>query len=233
MKAIVTESLLAGRLLAGCALAALPAAQHAHAQSGEGDRLEIVSHVLEPKQIEATDERAAALKVPDGFKVWKFADGLVNPRMIAVANDGTVYVTRRTVGDVVMLKDTNGDGRADQRKSVAGRPDMHGIFIDGDRMYLTTVSDVYSTRIKEDGSLGELERLISDLPAGGQHPNRTLAIGPDGLLYISVASTCNACDETTPENATILRANPDGSGRTIFSSGLRNTIGFGWRPDTG
>src|SRR5690606_35899378 len=45
--------------------------------------------------------------------------------------------------------------------------------------------------------------------------------------------TCNACNETNPENATILRASADGKSRTIFAAGLRNTIGFDWHPDTG
>ena len=48
-----------------------------------------------------------------------------------------------------------------------------------------------------------------------------------------MGSTCNACDETSPENATLLRISPDGKSRRIFASGLRNTIGFGWHPDTG
>ena len=75
--------------------------------------------------------------------------------------------------------------------------------------------------------------LVGDLPDAGQHPNRTIAFGPDGMLYISVGSTCNACNESNPENATLLRASPDGKSRTIFATGLRNTIGFGWHPTTG
>lgn len=40
-------------------------------------------------------------------------------------------------------------------------------------------------------------------------------IGPDGALYITVGSTCNSCDEfdATPEAATTLRAQPDGTSR--------------------
>ena len=34
------------------------------------------------------------------------------------------------------------------------------------------------------------------------------------------------------EHATMLRAELDGSARTIFASGLRNTIGFDWHPTT-
>lgn len=132
-----------------------------------------------------------------------------------------------------MIRDTDGDGVADEQKVVASRPQMHGIAIDGSTIYLATVNDVYRTAIQADGSLGELERIIDDLPDAGQHPNRTLAMGPDDKLYISAGSTCNACAESSPESATILQAEPDGSSRTIFAPGLRNTIGFGFEPETG
>ena len=215
---------------AACALGALPAAAQ---QSAKSNEVEIVGHVVEPAPLEPTDERIGRLELPDGFEIAKFAEGLVNPRMLAVADDGTVYVTQRSVGNVVMLRDEDGDGRADVQQQVASRPNMHGIAIDGRRMYLTTIQDVYRAEIKEDGTLGELERIIDDLPDAGQHPNRTIALGPDGKLYISVGSTCNACGEANPENATLLRAEPDGSSRRIFASGLRNTIGFDWQPETG
>src|SRR5690606_28855570 len=121
-------------------------------------------------------------------------------------------------------------GRADVVKPVARRPDMHGIAIHENKMYLVTVKEVFVTDIAEDGTLGELDRIIDDLPHAGQHPNRTIAVGPDNKLYISVASTCNDCGESHPENATLLQASLDGTQRKIFASGLRNTIGFAWHP---
>ena len=197
----------------------------------------VVGHVLEPAQLDPTPERIGRLNLPEGFTIDVFAENLVNPRMIDVASDDTLYVTRRSVGDVVMLRDANGDGRADEspeeRQVVAQRPMMHGIEVDGDTVYLTTVSEVFRTTRRPDGTLEPLERIIDDLPEGGQHPNRMVQMGPDGKLYISTGSTCNACGETNPENATMLRAEPDGSSRTIFASGLRNTIGYGFHPETG
>jgi glucose/arabinose dehydrogenase len=74
---------------------------------------------------------------------------------------------------------------------------------------------------------------VDDLPDGGQHPNRTLAVGPDSMLYVSIGSSCDACAETNPEHATILRTGLDGSGRAVFARGLRNTLGFGFHPTTG
>lgn len=57
--------------------------------------------------------------------------------------------------------------------------------------------------------------------------NRTIAFGPDGLMYLTVGSTCNACPEPNGEHATILRADADGKNRKVYAKGLRNTIGFG------
>lgn len=175
----------------------------------------------------------SALRAPVDYRISMFAENLGNARMLAVVDDGTVYLTRRREGDVQMLRDTNRDGRADMVRTVARRPGMHGIAIDGRTVFLITNKDVYTAPILANGGFGALTRIIDDLPDAGQHPNRTIAIGPDGMLYISVGSTCNACAETNVENATMLRASRDGKSRTIFAAGLRNPIGFGWQPRTG
>lgn len=192
----------------------------------------VVGHVLEPKKI-ATENVLAKIALPKGFEINVFAQDLINPRMIAVANNGAVYVTRRELGDVIKLVDANQDGVAEHQEVVANRPGMHGIAIEGNDVYLATVNDLYKASILPDGKLSPLERFVDDLPDGGQHPNRTLALGPDGKLYVSVGSTCNACDETNPESATLLQMNTDGTARKIFASGLRNTIGFDFEPGTG
>lgn len=202
---------------------------------GQYSDVTVTGAILEPQpRTPASDEDLlAGFQLPDGATASVFARDLVNPRILAVSDDGTLYATRRSVGDVILLRDGDGDGRADAPVTVASRPGMHGIALDGDRAYLATVNDVYVADVAEDGTFGALRRIINDLPDAGQHPNRTLAVGPDGKLYISVGSTCNACAEPNPENATILRAEPDGSSRTIFASGLRNTIGFDWEPGSG
>lgn len=203
-------------------------------QQGDGTNVLIQTNVFKPAKVEATPQRIAQLKAPPGFEVSVFASGLKNARILAVADDGTVYLSRRDQGDVLMLSDRNGDGRADGPPvKVASRSNAHGLAIHDGKLYLVTVKEVFVAPIQRDGTLGPLEMIIGDLPDAGQHANRTLAFGPDGMLYISVGSTCNACNESDAESATMLRVSPDGKERTIFASGLRNTIGFGWQPRTG
>ncbi|WP_271898318.1 YbhB/YbcL family Raf kinase inhibitor-like protein [Candidatus Phyllobacterium onerii] len=216
---------------------ALPSSGGAQTKGTVGEFSDVVvqGSILEPEKLQINDDAklTALIKRTEGFKVDVFARDLINPRMLAVSDKGVVYATRRSVGDVIMLKDDNGDGKADDVQMVASRPGMHGIAFDGKTVFLVAVNDVFTAEVNDDGTFGPLKRIINDLPDAGQHANRTIAIGPDGMLYITVGSTCNECQESNPENATILRAKKDGSSRTIFASGLRNTIGFDWEPTTG
>ena len=189
---------------------------------------------MRPERRDFSEALLRQLKAPAGFQVNVFASKLGNPRMLAVAPDGTVYVTRREQGEVVALTDRNGDGRSDDMRVVASKLEaVHGIHINQNRLYLASVKNVWVADMQPGGAVSQPRLIISDLPDGGQHPNRTLAIGADGMLYITVGSTCNACEETNKEHATMLRAKPDGTGRTVYARGLRNTIGWGWHPTTG
>lgn len=193
----------------------------------------ISGHIYKPKKIEANDTLIKRLKKPEGFDVKKFAGDLGKPRMMALGPRGEIYVTSREDGYVRMLKDGDGDGVAEINQKLLSKKNAHGITVKGNTLYLMTVKELYKAKIKEDGTLGELKELLNDFPDGGQHNNRTISFGPDDLLYISVGSTCNACEETSEESATIIRMDSTGNGRTIFAKGLRNTIGYDWEPTSG
>jgi glucose/arabinose dehydrogenase len=197
------EGIMKKRFLVGAALLSIltGASQIATAQQPRELR-PIQGNYYDTATIKPTVERIKTLKLPAGFQIAKFAE-ITNPRILAVAPDGTIYVSQREPGTLTMLKDTNGDGAADIQKVVAEKKQLHGVFIDAGKLYFTTVKEVFVTDIKPDGTLSEPRMIISDLPDAGQHPNRTIAVR-DGKLYITVGSTCNACDESTPEAATIL-----------------------------
>lgn len=227
MKASATMKWL---LSAAAAIVAMPAS----AQQGDGTNVSMSTTIFKPAKVPASPDRVAGIKAPPGFTVSVFANGLKNARVLATAPDGSIYLSRRDQGDVLLLRDADGDGKADGAPiTVANRSGAHGIAIHGGKFYLVTVKELFVADILRDGRLGELKLLAGDLPDGGQHGNRTIAWGPDDMLYVSAGSTCNACNESNPESATMLRVSPDGKSRTIFAGGLRNTIGFGWHPQTG
>jgi len=178
-------------------------------------------------------EMVKLLKVPSGWTVTVAASGLGKPRMMLSDARGRLYITRRDGGDVLLLKDADGDHVFEDLVTVAGDfPGVHGIAIKGDWMYLCNNTQLRRYHINDDGSLGVWELLIKDLPSGGQHPNRTIGFGPDGMLYISVGTLCNDCKEADPEVAAMLQVDPTTWKRKVFATGLRNTIGFDWHPQT-
>ncbi|MDP4173977.1 MAG: PQQ-dependent sugar dehydrogenase [Bacteroidota bacterium] len=187
-----------------------------------------------PSKVEFKDSYLKELKLPQGFKVTIYAKGVKGARMIAQSPDnGVVYITSPKQGSVYALYDTDKKGKANKIvTTLKGIKNVHGIAINNKQLYLCAPEKLMVCDIMKDGSVSKPKTLISDLPEGGRHENRTIGFGPDGMLYISVGSSCNACIEKNKEHATILRAAIDGSKRNIFCSGLRNTIGFSWHPIT-
>ncbi|MCX5771045.1 MAG: PQQ-dependent sugar dehydrogenase [Candidatus Hydrogenedentes bacterium] len=197
------------------------------------DATETQFTAFRPERRDATPERINALQLPDGFRLNVFARDLGNARIMAVDVDGAVYLTQPLQNRVTVLRDTDNDGIANNvRPLFQALRDVHGITIQGEIMYLAAPKSVWVSERGQEKRWSHPRVIISNLPDGGRHPNRTLAVGPDTMLYISVGSSCNACKESNPEYATLLRASLDGANRNIFARGLRNTIGFDWHPQT-
>jgi glucose/arabinose dehydrogenase len=180
---------------------------------------------------------AARLRGPAGTGVSVFAEELPNARFLRFTPGGALLVTLPRSGRVVRLEpDRNGDGRSDGRRDVlSGLNRPHGLDLHEGWLYVGETDAV--GRIRFDPSTGAtsgvFERVVTGLPGGGNHWTRTVRFGPDGWMYVSVGSSCNVCLEKDPRRATMMRYRPDGSGGEIFASGLRNSVGFDWRPEDG
>jgi glucose/arabinose dehydrogenase len=178
------------------------------------------------------------LEVPAGFTIDEVAAGLTSPRFMALdPADGSLVYGSHTTSQVVRLRDTNGDGRYDQTQVVgAGLAAVHSVAFVGGQLYAAAEDRlVRLSNFDASGMARQLDTLAT-LPGGATdlygHRTRTVALGPDGKLYVSVGSSCDVCLEDTPLRAAIVRMNPGGGGLEVFASGLRNTVGFDWRPGT-
>jgi glucose/arabinose dehydrogenase len=181
-------------------------------------------------------ERLGALNLPPGFTVNVFSEGLDGPRLMAFGPSGTLYVTLTREGRVAALVDGNGNGEAEKTVVAASGLDRpHGIAFYRGHVYIAETGRVLRFgHDKKTLKFRDMEVVVPRLPArGGGHFTRTVAFGPDGKLYVSVGSSCNACVEGEKERAAVLRFNPDGSGKEIFAEGLRNPVGLVFHPATG
>jgi len=200
-----------------------------------------ISAVNNPLKV---DVRSALskLKVPEGFRVSLFAEGMEEARSLALGSDGTLYVGTRgaqgapSVGKVYGIPDLNSDGVGDEVVTILeGLNYPNGVaFHDGD-LYVAELNrilryeDVSAATLS---SMPDAQVVVDGLPNDYMHGWKFIDVGPDNKLYIPVGAPCNTC-EVDGYYGTILRVNLDGSDLEIYARGVRNSVGFDWHPTTG
>lgn len=180
----------------------------------------------EGEVVEGTNSTDFPLVLPEGFSISIFAKDLVKPRDMAIGPQGNMWVSKISSGEIVLLEIEDGEV-VNVSTPIRGLSSPHGLAFDpGDpyMLYFAEERKISRIRVYSDGPA---EKLI-DLPAGGNHKTRTIRFGPDDLLYISIGSSCNVCDEPDERHAKIFTMNRDGSNFTEYASGLRNSVFFTW-----
>ena len=166
------------------------------------------------------------LWIADRLAVDVFASRLGHARLLAESPSGELVLTEHVEGRVSKLADGDGDGVADEIVPIlTGREVPHGLAFAGDVLFVAETGRVLRLEPWWDGGSA---REIIRLPGWGHHQTRSLAIGPDGKLYVSVGSSCDVCVEDDPMRATVWRFNLDGSGGEPYAKGLRNAVGLAW-----
>ena len=192
---------------------------------------------------------------PPEFQVTIFATPpAVNyPVFVAAATDGTLYVSsdgngsldrKPHLGRVLRVRDTNGDGQADEVKAfVADVDSPRGLVWDHDRLYLLHPPDVSVFIDKDgDGVADEKQTLIrgigwtfKDRPA--DHGSNGLTLGIDGWLYAAIGDfgfmEAVGTDGTRLQmrGGGVVRFRPDGSGLETWADGTRNILEVALSPE--
>ncbi len=187
------------------------------------------------------------LRAANGFEVRLWAEGISNARFMRFSPKGVLLVSQPRLGRVLeVLADHDGDGVSDGQQVFLDDLDRpHGIDFREGHVYIGEGSAIarvayVESRVESDGESGAdtieprgpVVRIARGIPEGGNHWARTLRFGPDGGLYLNVGSSCNVCEEKDPRRGTLMRFSADGSGGEIYAAGLRNSVGFDWRPGT-
>jgi len=173
---------------------------------------------------------------PQGFEVSLYAEGdFTEPRWLALAPNGDVFLSDSKAGRIIILRDKDSDGKADERHTFAsGLEQPFGMAFWKDYFYVANTNSIVRFKYKpgQTAAEGQPEK-IADLPGKGynQHWTRNIIFSPDGSkLYATVGSETNVSVEADPRRAAISEYNPDGSGHRIYASGLRNPVGLAFYP---
>ena len=180
-------------------------------------------------------DKLKLIKLPPGFRISYFAQGVNGARELTQGADGTVYVGSKEEGKVYALPDRNHDGRADQVITLAqGLNNPNGVAVRNGALYVAEINRIlrYDNVAKNLAKPAKPVVIYNQLPDKEWHGWRFIACGPDGMLYVPVGAPCNSCLPEKPIFGTINRLKADGTGFQNFAKGVRNTVGFDWHPVT-
>jgi glucose/arabinose dehydrogenase len=173
------------------------------------------------------------IRTPKGFSIATYASGIPNARMLRFTPAGDLLVSAPRDGRVYLLTRGKTPNAAGETMVLLGDLDRpHGLALHEGWLYVAESGTVLRVRFDPAARrvTGPPQAIIQGLPSGGNHWTRTIGIGPDEKLYVSIGSSCNVCIEKDPRRAAIVRYALDGSGEQLYATGLRNAVGFAWQP---
>lgn len=210
------------------------------------------------------------LKVPEGLEItlWAAEPMLVNPTNIDIDAKGRIWVLEAVnyrrklknlpdnsrLGDrILILEDTDGDGRADKRQVFDQSPDLRsplGISVLGDKVIVSQSPGIIVYTKDASDKIISKETLLTGY--GGidhDHGLHGVTFGHDGRYWWNAGD--QGFDLTDKQGkrwvssregpfyaGTIMRMNPDGSDFTVFAHNFRNpyelaqdSFGAVWQSD--
>jgi glucose/arabinose dehydrogenase len=211
--------------------------------------LTVVAPRLVPHRITLANGKSYELNLPDGYQISVAAQGLKRVRFMAESPDHRIFVTdmfnltdnRRGVVYILDQFDPKTYQFKKVTKYLSGLRNPNSIAFYTDRagtnwFYLALTDRLLRYRYEagKDAPSG-MPEVLATFPDyglgykyGGWHLTRTVIAGGNGKIYVSVGSSCNACEEKEEVRATIVEMDPDGKNQRYFARGLRNAVGLRW-----
>ena len=176
--------------------------------------------------------------VPPDFSIAVYTR-IPGARFLAPTPDGNLLVSQPSAGRILLVR-PNGTGDpliSDFATGLRSPHDMVFRAISGTTYLYVAESHQINRYVYTAGNLTAQNRqiIITGLPDAGGHPLKSIALDANNKLYVSIASSCNAClsdTQSNPVRGSIYQYNADGTGGRLFAQGLRNAEGLDFVPGT-
>lgn len=178
------------------------------------------------------------VRLPKGMVLELLVPALDSPRLMTFARNGDLFIGSRSRVYRVPPPYT----RATTLVSLGDYP--HSVAFRDGEILIARTNGLYRARY----SPGQSEiaavdvELLAPLPGGRGHDSRTVRVGPDKQVYVSLGIAGNCSNQHLSHDfdagdrrGGVLRL-VDGEGSASWethASGLRNPIGFDWNPGDG
>jgi len=184
------------------------------------------------------DGQSYSVRLPENYTLELLTSKLDGPRLLSFSSNGDLFIGAKS-GKVYRLPPPYTKPQVLLR--IGGYP--HSIAFRPGEILIAKTEGLYVAPYQ----LGQATitpgdvKLLAALPGGGGHSSRTVAVGPDGRVYVSLGVTGNCSDEYLDDSYPFDKRRGgvwvlDESGRQAqwrtFASGLRNPVGFAWHPQT-
>ncbi len=161
----------------------------------------------------------ATLSVQAGFAVNVFAEKLGSARNMILAPNGDIFLAEQNAGRVTLLRDADGDGKAETVVTFAdGFKIPYGIAFGKGAVYIGDIQGVWRIPYSAGDTTARAKQTMIT-PAGafganGGHVTRNVNLNPDGTkLFVSIGSSGNIGEDPSPR-ATIQEFDLDAAGTT-------------------
>lgn len=196
-------------------------------------------------------ETLKGIKLPDGFRIELYAV-VPDARHMAVGPQGIVTFVGTRKDKVWAVTDRNKDRVADEVKDFAPSlkfaipngpcfskdgflyiAEQNRVLVYPAAEFFYESPDVAAFNVVKQGE------LVPPADESYNHTARVCRIGPDGKLYISLGQPFNVAPADKLEHykehgiGGMIRLNTDGTGREVYTYGIRNSVGHDFHPETG
>ncbi len=198
------------------------------------------------------DADNGGLILPNGFGAITVSEETAPARHLSVNTNGDIYIKLSELkggAGIMVLKDTNNDGRADSQKGFANYTGT-GIAIKDGYLYASSDEEVFRYKFNSNNEIENAttpEKIITGLTKGSQHTSKSFALDDQKNIYVNIGAPSNACQvqDRVPgspgqDPCPILETaggiwqfkadqlNQSQAQGTRYAFGLRNVVGLDW-----
>jgi len=197
-----------------------------------------VAELAYEQQTLILDGEHRTVRIPKGYRL-ELLSQMETPRMLSFAANGDLFAGSKS-GKVYRLPPPY--TKPEILLQLNGYP--HSVAFRHDEILIARTDGLYSApyRLGQEQIAADQVKLLAALPGGGGHVSRTVGVGPDRRVYLSLGIQNNCSDQYLGEGypfadrrggVLVLREDSGKPHWENYASGLRNPVGFDWQPQTG